>query len=89
MLAFLVCGFLTVCSITEYENRQICLFRLSFPVSVLSIEMKKKKEKKITRRGDLINQWLSQRSLFLILFFVCLFSCTLYFTLHVTFGILQ
>lgn len=31
-----------------------------------------------------MNQWLSQRSLFLILFFVCLFSCTLYFILHVT-----
>ena len=43
--------------------------------------------KKIIKRGDLINQWLSQRSLFLILFFVCLFSCTLYFTLPVTFGI--
>ena len=43
--------------------------------------------KKIIKRGDLINQWLSQRSLFLILFFVYLFSCALYFTLPVTFGI--
>ena len=64
MHAFVVYGFLTVCSIMRvqiFKSTDLFISLVFFSVSSF-YRNEKKRKKKITTRGDLINQWLSQRS---------------------------